>query len=136
MGVPPRDRLAAAYAAPARRALEAAIAAEDKTSSGYVASPGREFRQLDRGGRTAHERAFTRAAYYEVIQVPRHTQTPRRWSLQLEWGPIEKRGAKYGRVVRLRMFRYGTRAYQAALARGAYTSDPALRSAADHRIDQ
>lgn len=136
MAVPPRDRLAAAYAAPARRALEAAIAAESKTSHGYVASPGREFRQLDRGGRTAHERAFTRAAYYEVIQVPRRTNTPRRWSLQLEWGPIEKRGAKYGRVVRLHMFRYGSRAYQAALARGAYTSDPALRSTIDRRIDQ
>ena len=136
MAVPPRDRLAAAYAAPARRALEAAIAAESKTSTGYVASPGREFRQLDRGGRTKHERAFTRAAYYEVIQVPRRTSTPRRWSLQLEWGPIEKRGSKYGRVVRLRMFRYGTRAYQAALTRGAYTADPALRSAIDRRIDQ
>ena len=136
MAVPPRDRLAASYAAPARRALEAAIAADSKTSSGYVASPGREFRNLDRGGRTAHERAFTRAAYSEVIQVPRRTGTPRRWSLQLDWGPIEKRGDKYGRVVRLRMFRYGSRAYQAALARGAYTADPLLRSTIDHRIDE
>jgi hypothetical protein len=56
--------------------------------------------------------------------------------LQLDWGPIEKRGARYGRVVRLRMFRYGSRAYQAALARGAYTSDPALRSTITRRIDQ
>jgi hypothetical protein len=136
VAVQPRDRLAAAYAAPARRALLAAIAAESKTSSGYVASPGRELRNPDRGGRTAHERAFTRAAYYEVIQVPRRTKTPRRWSLQLEWGPVEKRGDKYGRTVRLRLFRYGSRAYQAALSRGAYTSDPSLRSAIGNRIDQ
>jgi hypothetical protein len=136
VAVPPRDRLAAAYAAPARRALLAAINADPHISSGYVTSPPREFRELDRGGRTPHERAFTRAAYYEVIQVPRRTGTPRRWSLQLDWGPIERRGERYGRTVKLRLFHYGGRAYQAALRRGAYTSDPALRSSINNRIDQ
>jgi hypothetical protein len=71
-----------------------------------------------------------------VIQVPRRTGTPRRWSLQLDWGPIERRGERYGRTVKLRLFHYGGRAYQAALRRGAYTSDPALRSSINNRIDQ
>ena len=36
----------------------------------YIASPRSSFRATDAGGRTAHERAFTRSAYYLMWRVP------------------------------------------------------------------
>jgi hypothetical protein len=118
---PQRDSLSVAYARHARAALVDAIGTSPpRTARVFIASPGAEFTRTDRGGRTRHERAFTRAAYYEVQQVPRRTGTDPQWSLRLDWGLIERRGHRYGRVVTVRMFRYGRRSLEAARRRGQY----------------
>jgi hypothetical protein len=130
---PQRDPLAVAYERHARAALVDAIrTGPPRISRVFIASPGAEFTSTDRGGRTRHERAFTRAAYYEVQQVPRRTGTPQQWSLRLEWSLIERRGSRYGRVVTVRMFRYGRRSLEAGRRRGAYLGNgPAATSPGD-----
>jgi hypothetical protein len=73
----------------------------------FVQSPPREFRALDYGRRTAHERAFTRSLYYIVFRVPRLYEVSPKWSAKLTWGPITKRGGRWGRTCRVRLFRAG-----------------------------
>jgi hypothetical protein len=76
----------------------------------WIASPRREFRELDRGGRTRHERAFTRSAYYQVFKVPRNTGQPVHYSLVLEWDEGRKMPAPRGQVarsVRVQIYKYG-----------------------------
>jgi hypothetical protein len=66
----------------------------------WVASPRGEFRTQDRGGRTAHERAFTRSAYYLIFK---NGGEPGRsgWSLKLTWGADgDRRASSHGRLAR------------------------------------
>ena len=66
----------------------------------WIASPRGEFRIRDRGGRTAHERAFTRSAYYLIFK---NGGEPGRsgWSLKLTWGNDEdRRASAYGKLAR------------------------------------
>jgi hypothetical protein len=66
----------------------------------WVASPRGEFRARDRGGRTAHERAFTRSAYYLIFK---NGGEPGRsgWSLKLTWGDDgDRRASSHGRLAR------------------------------------
>jgi hypothetical protein len=74
----------------------------------FVQSPPREFRALDYGRRTAHERAFTRSVYYIVFKVPRNEGVPPKWAAKIVWGPITKRGSRWGRTARVRLFRAGS----------------------------
>ena len=65
----------------------------------WVASPRHQFRDKDGGGRTAEERAFTRAAYWQVWGLPRKTGTPMHYSLKLTWG-LELVPSSHGRRAR------------------------------------
>lgn len=94
----------------------------------WIASPRAEFRARDRGGRTAHERAFTRAAYYLVFRVPIRQGRAPDWSLKLTWGDDGQRRAssagRLARPVQVRLFRRS-----GARVRGArWVDDPSLRS--------
>jgi hypothetical protein len=99
-----RDLLSIGYDTASRRALVRAIRKRPAGHQIFVQSPGREFSDVDPGGRTRHERAFTRSLYYHVVQIPRRQNVPQEWSLRLRWGKIENRGGRYGRRVELRMF--------------------------------
>lgn len=75
----------------------------------WIASPRAEFRARDHGGRTAHERAFTRSAYYLVFRnAGRYTSgregtagEPSGWSLKLSWGDDkDRRASSAGRLAR------------------------------------
>ena len=127
--MPERDPLSERFDPAVRRALLAAIRARPASHAVWVASPGPEFRSLDRGGRTSHERAFTRAAYYAVFRVPLNQGLVPDWSLRLTWGPIERRGSRYGRTVQLRMFtrRSGER-HNARHPGQSWVQNEALRS--------
>jgi hypothetical protein len=52
----------------------------------WVASTRGELRSPDAGGRTQHERAFTRSAYYLVWRAPINAGRIPDWSLKLTWG--------------------------------------------------
>ena len=77
----------------------------------WIASPRGEYRALDRGGRTAHERAFTRSAYYLIWRVPINAKVPQTWSLKLTWGSdADRRPSARGRLARpvvIRLFPRG-----------------------------
>lgn len=97
----------------------------------WIASPRAEFRHTDKGGRTQHERAFTRSAYYLIFRTPiREGQVPA-WSLKLTWGPDDARRAssagRLARPVQVRLFdRRGAR------VRGpSWVDDPSRRSYID-----
>jgi hypothetical protein len=134
-----RDPLSVRYDVPVRRGLEAAVAAhkQRKGAAVWVASQPVHFRSTDRGGRTVEERAFTRAAYYQVREVPKLAGEPVYWSLQLQWSPIYKRGSRWGRIVTVRLRRYysGARYSRTAGARESYASNAALRSSVTERVD-
>lgn len=135
----PRDPLSAKYDVTARRNLEAAVEAhsERRGVQVWVASPPAEFRDVDRGGRTRHERAFTRCCYWQVREVPLHHGQPVFWSLKLTWGPISKRGGRWGRVVTMRLFRAyaGRRHSLSRPAEESYSQNAAIRSGVDDRVD-
>jgi hypothetical protein len=98
----------------------------------WVASPRREFRELDRGGLTAHERAFTRSAYYAVFKAPRNAGAPVHYSLVLEWDKTRKLPAPRGNVarsVRVQIYKYGSS------KRSLQTSGYAFQSTPGARID-
>jgi hypothetical protein len=74
---------------PAVRAIMAQAIRAQRTRHGvlvWIASPARQFRDKDAGGRTAEERAFTRAAYWSVFGLPKKLGVPMVWSLKLTWG--------------------------------------------------
>lgn len=100
----------------------------------FIHSPGPQFRNLDRGGRTANERAFTRAVYYPVYAVPRQRREIPVWSLRLTWGAIERHGDRYGRVVEMRLFRYSSGYRHASRQARQYTAGDG-RSSAGARVD-
>jgi hypothetical protein len=126
-----RDPLSVKYDTAVRHVLLQAVAAH-KQGRGvkvWVHSPAHELRELDGGGLTASERAFLRAAFYQVTKVP-----PRHWSLRRTWGPRMKRGGRWYRLLSLRLYRYGSgyRAVQAG-KRTAWWDDPARRSSIGNR---
>ena len=103
-----RDPLSVHYDRSVKRAIRAAAEAH-KVRRGvtvWVSSPPAEFRALDERGRTVHERAFTRSAYYQVVSVPRALKVAPTWSLRLTWGPVAKRHGRWGRQVTIRLYRY------------------------------
>ena len=126
-----RDRLSVAYDRQARRVLLAAIRARPAGYRVFVESPPAEFRDTDRANRTTHERAFTRAMYYHVVQVPRRRREPQQWSLKLTWGPIERRGKRWGRHVTVKMFTVASgRRHTRQRPGTSYVERPELRSTA------
>jgi len=103
----------------------------------FVASPRGEFRSLDRGGRTRHERAFIRACYWIVFDGPASRGEPSQWSLKLTWRDQLSPSAA-GRLARA----VAVRAYPREQARvppgRSWVADtgPFGRSAPGRRIDQ
>jgi len=88
----------------------------------WVASPRGDFARLDRGGRTSHERAFTRSAYY-LVKLHRDA-----WSLKLTWGPdTELRASSGRRLARPVMVRLFPRD-QARVSGPRWTDNPDLQS--------
>jgi hypothetical protein len=83
----PRDPLITAYEGHAHDAVLRAIRASRyrRAVVVFVNSPRGEYGRLDRGGRTRHERAFTRAAYRLVFDGPAAAGEPSQWSLKLTW---------------------------------------------------
>ena len=126
-----RDPLSVRYDRTTGIALRQAIKVRPREQPVFVATPGPALRQLDAGGRTPNERAFTRSAYYRVRSAPIKAGQPVQWSLKMTWGKLERRGGRYGRVVRLRMFPYSSGAKHAkANPRSSWLERPELRRTA------
>ena len=146
--MPGRDPLSKRYDGAARRALFQAINAHKVSPRSprrvrvWVSFPGPQLRRLDRGGLTANERAFKRAAYYQVWSVPVHEEDrPPDWSLKMELGRIERRGTRWGRWHRLTLYRYadGKRHIDEGHGRPHWRDDIAgldARSTQGNRIDE
>jgi hypothetical protein len=105
-----RDPLSVRYDGVTRAAMMRAIRAS-RNAKGvqiWVASTRGELRSPDAGGRTAHERAFTRSAYYLVWRAPINAGRIPDWSLKLTWGNDgELQASSEGRLARparLRVF--------------------------------
>jgi len=132
----PRDPLSTRYDGIVRDLmLRAARASKSKAGvQAWVASPAGEFRRRDRGGRTAHERAFTRSAYYLIWRVPINRGQAQQWSLKLTWGAdSERRPSARGRLARpvtVRLFPRGQ-----ARRRAAQWMGTNLQSLPGRRID-
>jgi hypothetical protein len=105
-----RDPLSVRYDGVTRDAVMRAIRASrgGKGVQVWVASTRGEHRSPDAGGRTAHERAFTRSAYYLVWRAPINAGRIPDWSLKLSWGPDDALKAssngRLARPARLRIF--------------------------------
>jgi hypothetical protein len=126
----PRDPLSVRYDGVVDQLLRRAGAAHryGRGVQAWIASPREEFRHRDRGGRTAHERAFSRSAYYKVFRVPLNQGRSPDWSLKLEWGSDAERrassGGRLARPVRVRLFkRSGAR-----VSGPRWVDDPARQS--------
>jgi hypothetical protein len=94
-----RDPLSTAYDGYVRQVMIRAARAS-RNGQGvrvWIASPRRS--GTDAGGRTSHERAFTRSAYYLIWRTPINTHTIPEWSLKLTWSG-EQRASSGGRVAR------------------------------------
>jgi hypothetical protein len=105
-----------------------------KAVRAWIASPRGEFRHRDRGGRTAHERAFTRSAYYHVFRLPLNEGRPPDWSLKLTWGEdVDLRASSGGRLARPVLVRLYRRS-QARVSGPKWTEDPSLRSEPGRRM--
>lgn len=133
-----RDPLSVAYDGRVRRVLLRAIVArrDRKGVRVFVQSPPAEFRHLDKGGLTHHEREFVRAAYYQVFKVPRNAGEMPMYSLKNpKWGPIENRGhGRWGRTAQVRLFRYGS-GRRHAERNPQWITDDSRRSVPGNRID-
>jgi hypothetical protein len=132
MTVPsPRDPLSVTYDDVVMRLLLRAVRShqrnpKDPTAAEiFVQSPPREFRALDKGRRTAHERAFTRSVYYIVFKVPRNLEVQPKWAAKITWGPIRRSGSRWGRTARVRLFRAGsgTRYVENIMRRDPWSED-------------
>lgn len=105
-----RDPLSIRYDGTVRQTMMRAIRASrnGRGVQAYIASARAELRNPDAGGRTAHERAFTRSAYYLVWRAPINAGRIPDWSLKLTWGDdSELQASSQGRMarpVRLRVF--------------------------------
>ena len=127
---PPRDPLSVRYDTVVRDVITRAARAhrDGKSVTTWIASPRAEFRDRDRGGRTQHERAFTRSCYYLVFRVPLNARQVPDWSLKLTWGSDDQRRAssrgRLARPVQVRLFRRS-----AARVKGpSWVDDPARQS--------
>lgn len=88
-----RDPLSIRYD-PAVRPLLVRAAQASRTRHGitvWITSPAGEYRQRDQSGRTIHERAFTRSAYYILRWGPLQRGETVEWSLKLTWGDDDDR---------------------------------------------
>ena len=93
----------------------------------WIASPRGEFRSRDRGGRTTHERAFTRSAYYLIFKNGGNPGESG-WSLKLSWGDDgQRRASAAGRLARPVQVRLFPRS-QARRRAPAWAGDPARQS--------
>ena len=92
----------------------------------YVASSRAEFRSPDRGGRTRHERAFTRSVYYLMWRSPINAGAVPEWSVKLTWGD-QLRPSSGGREARPVTIRVWPRS-QGRPRGEKWTRDPALQS--------
>jgi len=134
--MPERDPLSVKYDGIVRDLmLRAARASASRQGvQAWIASPRPEFRARDRGGRTAHERAFTRSAYYLIWRVPINNGVPQTWSLKLTWGSDADRRAsanqRLARPVVVRLFPRG----QARPSAAAWVGTE-RQSLPGHRID-
>ena len=92
----------------------------------YVASPRSSFRSTDEGGRTRHERAFTRSVYYLMWRTPINAGSVPEWSVKMSWGD-EVQSSSGNRLARPVTIRVWPRSQ--ARARGKqWSKDPALQS--------
>lgn len=135
--MPERDPLSVNYDGVVHQIVLRAIYAQrsKRGVQAWIASPRGEYRAVDRGGRTRHERAFTRSAYYLVWSVPRNEGIPPAWSLKLTWGDdAQRRPSSAGKLARPVTVRVWPRSQ--ARVRGPRWSDgEGFRSEAGHRID-
>ena len=126
-----RDPLSERYDDIAWPLLLRAIRAS-RTSRGirvWIASPTAEFRHLDEGGYTRHERAFIRSCYWLVGPPwPKPTRPQAMWSLkqQIVAGPVPSMRGTRARQIRLRIW---PRSQARVAPRGqAWTEDERLQS--------
>jgi len=96
----------------------------------HVASPRGEFARLDRGGRTAHERAFTRASYYLIFKNGGQPGNSG-WSLKLVWRDELAPSAR-GRLARPVVVRLYPRG-QARVREASWMDNESLRSTPENR---
>ena len=128
---PPRDPLSVRYDGVVWGVLNRAARASVHKAGVrvWIASPRAEFRARDRGGRTAHERAFTRAAYYKVWREPINEQRIPDWSLQLTWGDdVDRKPSSRGRLARPVLVRLRPRSLARVGADEWWRDHPELRS--------
>ena len=109
-----RDALSVKYDTTARHVLLTAIRGhqlnprQPRAARVWVHSPVREYRDLDHGGRTASERAFQRSVYYQTWRQPINAGIPPTWAPDFQWGKVERRGRRYGRWLRIRLYLHGS----------------------------
>jgi len=123
-----RDPLSWHYDGYVRQVMIRAIRAGrgGKSVRVYIASPRSSFRAVDAGGRTAHERAFTRSVYYLMWRVPLNAGAVPDWSVKVTWGD-EVRASSGNRLARPAVIRVWPRS-QARVRGEKWTADPALQS--------
>jgi hypothetical protein len=124
-----RDPLSVNYDGYVRQVMiRAARASRDRRSvKVWIASPRRDFRELDRGGLTRHERAFQRSAYYLIFRTPLNLGEVPEWSLKRTWGLAEFRPSSGGRLARPVTIRLFPRS-QARVRGSSWVDNPELRS--------
>ena len=131
----PRDPLSVRYDGVTWQLLMRAARASGQRRGvlAHVASPRGEFRALDRGGRTPHERAFTRSAYYRVFRVPLNNKQVPDWSLKLTWGDelAESSGGRLARPVTVRLYPRG----KARVSKDRWSEGEGFHSEVGNRID-
>ena len=123
-----RDPLSVRYDGVTRQVMARAIRAS-RSNRGVtvsIASSRAEMRSPDAGGRTMHERAFTRSAYYLVFRTPLNYGHTPAWSLKITWD-TEVSPSSQGRVARVARLRIWPRS-QARVRGARWTDDPALQS--------
>ncbi len=98
-----RDPLSVRYDQASRDAVMRAIRGSraNRGVTVWVASSRGELRSPDGGGRSRHERAFTRSAYYLVWRAPINAGAIPDWSLRVDWGADDElRASSHGRLAR------------------------------------
>lgn len=118
-----RDPLSVRYDGVTRQVMARAIRAS-RSGRGVtvsIASTRAEHRNPDAGGRTAHERAFTRSAYHYLGRP-----ASREWALKISWdtGLSPSSGGRVARVARLRLWPRN----QARVRGPSWVDDPRLQS--------
>ena len=119
-----RDPLSVSFDPIVTRILGQAVRAHQRdpgrprATTVFWPSPIREFTQRDHGGRTYHERELIRAVYYRTWREPINDGRRPDWAPVFRWGPIERRGARWGRTVYVRLFIHGSKSAKAAQRKG------------------